>query len=236
MFYISSSLGPISLVTDSIMPGRRHRGPRARRGGGRRRGVHIGDEYLTFAVLSGQSQPIHYADLSTVPKRCAIRPLFIAIETTHGYRPAPASDQFAAYFTPSAIDVQMISNGKTCATSRPVVLGAQPRKIIVRAPRSMDWLSPAAPLATEIGVITSICLGTSAAINSTVRGLIHIRYAFSYEILTGSCPGLRHIGPSEPPFPSNGSWADHVEASYPPRPESHTSIDSVAIDLSFLDL
>lgn len=217
--------------------GKRGRG-RARNGGGR--GRHC-DEYITFSLQVGMSANITFGQLSTRPAQCNIRPQFIRVQATAAYVPALANDALAGYSVPAAIEVQMRDSGaRIVANSTPQTLGAAPRSVFARYPRSGDWYSYNTSNTTVLGTITAICLGQAGTqIASYVRGIIHIRYGFGVEVLPGTCPSLN----VEPAWQEGETWVQHMERYWATqreplgRVESRpaASLDSVSIDFSFLD-
>lgn len=220
------------------------RRPRAsrRRGGSRN---HIGDEFLTFSLNLGSSQGLTFASLSTRPAKCAIRPIFMKLTATAAYSPGLANDALGGFQVPAAVDMQLKDpSNKVVAASRPVMLGTVPLSAWVRYPRSGDWFSPDTAPTTPLANFNAICLGTTATGGKAayIRGIIHIRYAFSYEVLVATCPSYVHLT-DEPPI--TGTWAEHVELVYPLRQLSLSDVrptsvvtescESVVIDLEFLE-
>lgn len=177
--------------------GRRSR-PRGRRSAPR---THVGDEFLTFSLALGKTQPINLGAVSTRPAGCNFRPLSITASATTAYVPATANDSLPGYLTPAALDVQLCSGtdgGNVVATSRPQVLGLNPRNVTARYPRSGDWFPYNKPGTTVIGRLNAVCLGApGVSITGYVRGTLHIRYQYSFEVLTAVCPNhLRDTDPS----------------------------------------
>lgn len=173
---------------------RRRRSRRGSRSGGDGTAprFHIGDEFFNFSVALGATQNISLGNISTKPAQCNIRPLFIAVTAMTAYVPALGSDALPGYFTPSALDVQLTagpSGGDVIATSRPQVLGMNPRAVIARYPRSGDWYPYNKTNTVIIARINAVCLGNPGnTITGYIRGTVHLRYQFSYEILTATCP------------------------------------------------
>lgn len=218
----------------------RNRAPRSRRGGG---SLHIGDEFLTFSIKVGGSANVTFGNLTTRPANCAIRPVFISIEAREGYVPGLANDSGDGWSVPSGFDIQMFDpSSKVVSVSRPRVLGAAPRRTFVRYPRSGDWFPHNAVSGDKIAVMTALCFGpaSTGGRDAFVRGIIHVRYAFSFEVLTGACPTYQHLVSPEPPL--GDSWWEHVEAVYPTQQLSSLDVrrsfsvlteseDSVVIDI-----
>lgn len=213
--------------------GRNRRTTRSRR----QRGLgHIGDEYMTFSVAAGSTLEIALSSVSTRPANTNFRPIFVAVECTQPCVVASASGDIAPSVLPGAVDVQIKDpSGKIVGTSRPHVLSAVKSRTYVRYPRSGDWF-PVGGGASKLATVTSICLGPAGTttLGQYLRGLIHIKYQFSYEILTGSC--LTHLSSEvpEPPF-TTGMWSDHVELVYPTWTVAPSPSPSAIVDLSFLD-
>jgi hypothetical protein len=153
---------------------------------------HVGDEFLTFSVALGATQNINLGSVSTRPKGCNFRPLVITASATTAYIPATSNDSLAGYFTPAALDVQLCSGtdgGNVVATSRPQVLGSNPRNVTARYPRSGDWYPYDKPSTTIIARLNAVCLGApGVSVKGYVRGTLHIRYQYSFEVLTAVCP------------------------------------------------
>lgn len=189
------------------------RGRRASRGsrrtqGRRNYGVHIGDEFLTFSVSQGQTSTFTIGNISTMPARCNFRPLFACTEVTAAYIPGTANDSTPGYFSPAAIDLQLTNpSGDIVSTSRPTVLGANPRRVWARYPRSGDWFPYTSPPTTKLGTINAVCLGQPGYSNGYIRGVIHIRYQFSYEVLIAVCPKFLT---DDPPTPSSPASTSHL--------------------------
>jgi hypothetical protein len=168
------------------------KGRRSSRNGRRRAasGYHCGDEFLTFSIKLGASQNITLLNISTRPKDCNIRIMSITVSAAQPVVPGPNNDQTSGYFTAGALDVQLYDNTTVCSTSRPQVLGANPRSIWARMPRGKGYIPYNASTALNIAQINAICLGRASLQNNDVfiRGLIHIRYSFSFEVLIATCP------------------------------------------------
>lgn len=175
---------------------------RGRRNRGRRRGnsFHVGDEFLTFSVKLGATQNIQLGNISTRPAKTNFRILWARAEAIMAYRPGLANDALAGYYVPSALDIQLLDPGtNTVATSRPRVLGMSPRQVYCHYPTSGDWYSYQATTSKAIATINAVCLGNvrTGGGDAYVRGTLHIRYQFSYEVLTATCPAV-HLADTDP--------------------------------------
>lgn len=149
------------------------------------------DEYFTFSVKSGATQTINWGSISTVPKGCNCRPVFLSVQAFAGFDPAPINDSNPGYIVPAAISCQLYSPETTiCATSPPIVTSTSASRVRVNYPRSADWFSYTAVAAKKsVAQIDAICLGASgAAVDHYTRGIAHLRYRVSNEVLTPTCP------------------------------------------------
>lgn len=161
----------------------------------------MGDEFLTFSVALGATQNITIANISTRPSRCNLRPLVLSVTAQTAYIPALPNDSLGGYFAPSAISLLLTAGpngGDTAATSRPQVLGCNPRTVTVRYPKSADWYPYDKSTSTVIARIEAVCLGNPGTnVVGYIRGTLHLRYQFSYEILIASCPST-HLSDTDP--------------------------------------
>lgn len=204
----------------------------SRRGRSRRRSSgHIADEYLTFACNLGSTQKFTIANISTRPKSTNFRPIFACLECTMPVSLAMANGDFAPSLIPGGVDIQLFDpSGKTVATSRPRTLSALTSRVFVRYPRSGDWFAYDVSAAVPLGQFSALCFGTTGAttIGQSLRGLLHIRYAFSFEILTAVC-SYQHLGPL--------NWAEEVDREIPlVEADRQSSCPSICLDFSFLDI
>lgn len=201
---------------------------RARRsGGGRGRQIHVGDEFFTASIPMGTGSFITSAVFKQSPQRCNIRPLFLRVEAVQPYVPEPASTgQVSAYFCPGAFEAQFIdySTSQIVATSKPRMLGANPRNIWVRYPRSAGWIPYDMNQTTKIGILSAICVGPANVGNTEkayVRVMCQLRYQFSFEVLSNTCPTLLNNGRflQQPiqynPVEEGEDWSEHVDEVLP---------------------
>lgn len=208
---------------------RRLRNPRRRQRRSSR--SHVQDEFITFSLTLGGTQIISWSSLSTRPANCNIRPIFMSISASAAYVPATSNDSLPGYFVPSGLDCSLRdSAGKIVATSRPITLGSTPRQCICRYPRSGDWYPYNTTSGTGMAQINALCFGNpGVSISAYVRGIIHFRYQFSYEILTASCPTF--LCDTDPQ--SSHLNSTHGQSSAKLSDVSETSAQSLTISNSF---
>lgn len=158
---------------------------------------------MTFSLAVGSTLNITVGNLSTRPSTCNFRPVLMSIESTTAYAPN-ASD-----FVPTAVQLIMLSPaGDIVASGSPTTLGMVPRRVFIRYPRSSDWWPYNNVASSHIARITCVCLGPSSSDATTVaylRGVIHIRYLVSREILSGTCPTV-HLSFEDPESEASSSF------------------------------
>lgn len=179
-----------------------------RRKGRRRRGrsraasgYHVGDEFITFSCKLGASQDIKVQNLSTLPKNCNFRIVWIKVTASQPLVPGPANDQTSGYFTAGGLDLVIYDNNNVIITSsKPQVLGANPRSVWVRSPPGKAYFPYNMAGSAVIGQLSALCFGKPSLYTDTgyIRGLIQIRFSFSYEILSSTCPTLQHLCDTDP--------------------------------------
>lgn len=196
--------------------------------------LHTQDEFITFSLILGGTQIIPWSNLSTRPANCNIRPVFISVSASAAYVPATSNDSLPGYFVPSGLDCGLRdSAGKIVATSRPITLGSVPRQNICRYPRSGDWYPYNTTAGTGIAHINALCFGNpGVSVSAYVRGIIQIRYQFSYEILTASCPTF--LCDTDPA--SSHINSTHGQSSAELPVVSETSAQSLTLSDSFESL
>lgn len=173
---------------------RQRRGRVTVRSIGRRNRNRLGrfiDEYFTFSIKSGSTQVINWGSITTVPKNVNARPVFLSVQAFAGFDPAPINDSLPGYLVPAAISCQLFSPELTiCATSPPMVTSTAASRLRVGYPRSADWFSYSSIAAKKaVAQIEAICLGPSGtSVDHYIRGVAHLRYRISNEVLTPTCP------------------------------------------------
>lgn len=218
---------------------------RGNRRGGRRvqqrralRGQHY-TEIVTFSISSGTCVEIKRSDLK-IPASRPFRVVSLQAQIAGPHIGGRANDQTSAYYSPGGVYIDMCSpSNQIVVSSRPTMLGPQPKTIWVRIPPSSDWFPPDTANNQKIATICHICLLKDAtSVYEYITGIVHLHVALGQELPPATCPTrFTHLTSDE-------SWADEVDREIPlqPRPgslngdtESRSSCPSVAIDFSFLD-
>lgn len=149
---------------------------------------------MTVSIAEGNTVNVTVSSLSTRPASCNFRPVFLSIESTTAYAPN------ATDFVPMAVQLVMLSPaGDIVSSSAPTTLGMVPRKVFVRYPRSSDWWPYNNVGGSHVARVTAVCLGKSSDATTVayLRGVIHVRYLVSKEILSGTCPTV-HLSSDDP--------------------------------------
>lgn len=229
------------------MPRRKTRGGNSRGRGGRNRRPLI--DNFTFSLLQGNEMDVKVANISSRPPRCNFRPLWLEVQVC-GYQPGSSST--SGWLAPVGCQLACRSeaDGVYCATSKLIACAAVPRKIRVYYPRSADWYPWNISDGTTLFTIIAICIGPTVDSNTKgyLRGVGRVAMIYQEEYATAGCPALGDI------VEEHRTWAEICDAElWHPRPvaaasqrrrstdndrasTSACSLDSVAIDLSFLDL
>lgn len=222
------------------MPRRKTRGGNNRGRGGRNRRPPI-IENFTFSALQGNEVDITVGTLSSRPPRCNFRPLWFEVQVC-GYQPGSSST--SGWLAPVGCQLACRSeaDGVFCATSKLVMCASVPRKIRVYYPRSADWYPWNVTDSTIMFTIIAVCIGPTVDSNTKgyLRGVGRVACVYQEEYATSACPALGDI------VDDHRTWAEICDDEIPlhPRPvaasrsstTTSSTCDSVAIDLSFLDL
>lgn len=149
-------------------------------------------EIFRFDVQAGADLPITPSKLSLAANRCW-RPVTLKVEAIGGYVQTPDNAlDVPGGVVPVAIQLDFCDpSTHYVATSGVKVIGANPRTVTIRYPRSGDWFEPDVAVNQKIAVISGICLGAvnnAGSQTARVRGVAHVTVHYGNEASPNSCP------------------------------------------------
>jgi len=152
------------------------------------------EEYVPFSIRAGNTIMLTVANLTGRPPSCNFRPLEYRVEAVGGFVPVDASDGRAGFWAPCSFVMEAFSPaGEIVVSSRPLLLGPQPRVTTLSPPPSTDWWPYNNTKTDALLTLTADCLGGvggSAPNEIYARGFVFIKVALGLEIPNASCPKL----------------------------------------------
>lgn len=171
--------------------------PRRRRGRGRQRVNRAParqqlSEVFRFDVQAGADLMVTPKMLSIAQNRCW-RPMSFSIEALGGYVQIGANGgDVPGAIVPVAVQLDLCDPSTHYVASSGVrVIGAVPRRVTIRYPRSGDWYEPTFAANGKIAVISGICLGAvnnSGSQQARIRGVATFVVRYGREAVSNQCP------------------------------------------------
>lgn len=170
-------------------------------GGRNRNRGSILTEVLPVNLQLGKTANVLVNSITSRPSMRCFRPDSLVVEAVMPYMQGNANGAQYGAFCPGAFQILLMDpSGKEVAASPIVVLGMQPRRIVVRYPPSGDWFQHDHPANAVLGQVRAVCMGqpsNSGSVNAYVRGFAYFRVRWGPEIDIPTCPAPNVLGESE---------------------------------------
>jgi len=215
-----------------------------RRKAGKKSGSSAYTEEFTFSVEAGNTATVYVSTLGNRPPRSNFRPMWLECEFcafVPGTEAIPSSYSPVGFQVALGFGTQVSQSGLyESITSRVRLASTTPQHVRIRTPRSYDWLAWNTASLTEIASLTAVCIGRPSGSTSSVfvRGVCRLKCAIQTEVIASTCPtyveshGGGEHGEERRAAATQRMWSSDNDRALTPA----CSVDSVAIDLSFLDL